>query len=207
MIERGVRRSCSRSCTVSGPSASWSDEKSGASARKVPCAAMWARPAPSRISSAADTVAFSAGSTRASRCTALRLVTSASRVLRSGPVMRATWPGPLSQRARRALSHCVTDGLTIRGTWASRGEEAPRRGEQVGVWHDDHGAVGLVNEPPQRLRVSSPGARTPGARPLRRGPRGDRTRRVAARSGRTRPLDRRRLGCRSRGGAPARRRR
>ncbi len=57
----GARLSRCRSCTVSGPSSSRSEEKSGLSARKLPCAAMCASHRPSSAASTFSAVACPCG--------------------------------------------------------------------------------------------------------------------------------------------------
>ena len=63
MSRNGARRSRSRSCTVIGPSSSRSEENIGLSARKVPCAAICASPAPSIAESTRAVVADPPAST------------------------------------------------------------------------------------------------------------------------------------------------
>ena len=65
MSRNGARRSRSTSCTVIGPSSSRSEENIGLSARKVPCAAMCASPAPSIAASTRAVVADPPASTTA----------------------------------------------------------------------------------------------------------------------------------------------
>jgi hypothetical protein len=116
----GARRRRSRSYTVSGPSASSSEENIGLSARKLPWAATWARAARSRAAHAALAVAPAPVTTSASACSAAMARTSPSAAGRFGPATRAT-PPPAAGDARPPASHTAALGATVVGRPASVG--------------------------------------------------------------------------------------
>ena len=123
--ERGGRRSLSRSWTMRGPSASMSDENSGASARKSPWAATWASRAPSSAARVASTVAPPPPSTTASRWRRRRSATLRCSELRPGPVTRATWPrGDRGGGSSRDRAHRAIEGETVRAASRSAGISA-----------------------------------------------------------------------------------